>query len=154
MMKKLTIYLILSLLVFGGCEKDEDDDFTGDYSLKTCRVDGVDIMPYFYNDTLKFDRLFIPNWANGFDFFISRHYTQLPYVYQSKYYWNNNRSEITLKMRDWENVDSIFLNENIAILPFSQQNELDLDVKKSTKSELFFETKYLNKTYRYEFEKK
>ena len=132
-MKKLIIYLILSLLVFGSCEKDKDDDFSGDYSLISCTVDGVDIMPYFYNDTLKFDRLFIPNWASGFDFFISRHYTQLPYVYKSYYHWNNNKTSLSLSLRGWENVDSVFLNENIAILPFSQQNELDLVIKKSKK---------------------
>jgi hypothetical protein len=156
MKKKLFFILsiVILFLLFFSCRKEKKPTelILGQYNLTAVSIDGEDVLDLLINDSINMHTLAIYEESHPFIFYISPD-QGVVYIYLGHYKLLSNYTVLQIKTNSWGGAPDYFLNNNLAILPFSQQEIINSNIISLTESELIFETTYLEKNYRYAFKK-
>lgn len=149
---KVSVYFIV-IVVFLSCEKEPTtvELLKGDYSLKYASVDGENITGYLISDSINMYRLFTAEIENTHPFiFYFRPYMESYYTYEFSFRLNGDK-QIVIKRLGTTGSSNTTLEDNLAFLPFTKQDELTLNIETLTENQLSFNTFFREKKYRYEF---
>ena len=154
--KKLLLTLGILFILIGSfsCKKEKKPTelILGQYKLIAASIDGEDVLDLLINDSINMHTLAIYEESHPFLFYISPD-QGVDYIYLGHYKLLSNYTVLQIKTNSWGGAPEYFLDSNIAILPFSQQDNINLDIIKLTEGELKLSTEYLEKNYRYDFKK-
>lgn len=146
--------LILSfVIIITACNKEKKliELLEGGYTLVYASIDGEDVTALLLNDTVNLHSLLIAkNEEVGSPFFFYFDPIDDYYAYTSSFTFED-KNTLTIYNHRWGLYIPDFVDDNIAFLPFSQQDKIILNIEILTENQLIFNTFYSDKKYRYEF---
>lgn len=155
-MKTINIVFIIVLinLVFISCDKDEkpENPINGSYQFISISIDDVDATYMVLNDSLSFKGMSLSGQEGDYMlvlFFKSPEQNVFQYV--SRY--NLYGSSLKVSFVQWYLAPNYFIENNLAISPFSKQDTIYFNYTKPSENRLILTTEFSDQQYTYEFKK-
>jgi len=157
--------ILIIIITISSCRKypeggsyfigDMDKKITGEYKILHYYINNIDYVDYYFDNLGVFNISYYKSDHKEYYFVLDNYYKKNNYYrIVGDWYWESNKKEMKFKIKlnyikpSYENIDTLFISH-----PLKIYNESVWQIKRLKDNELFIETDFENKNYRFELKK-